>query len=141
MSRLLSRSYNAPHFVQTRCAKKENTMKSYQLSAFSYQPNENPGLWLRAESCELKASKAGLCRKRGNSVYQGCLLACALTLPESGSDNRGGMDLNDHLRQMLKDLHFLKSVGIDPSARVRRRRAVARRVVARRASPRAARGQ
>jgi hypothetical protein len=132
-----------------------------------------------------------------------------LTLPESGSDNRGGMELNDHLRQMLKelgqainesisgsgrvhdsiqkirdegynlymvldakvgvkregrgkknavrpdepadeeraafrmnlkDLHFLKSVGIDPTARVRRR-AIARRTVARRASPRAARGQ
>ena len=44
-------------------------------------------------------------------------------------------------RMNLKDLHFLKSVGIDPTARVRRRRAVARRAVARRASPRAARGQ
>jgi hypothetical protein len=44
-------------------------------------------------------------------------------------------------RMNLKDLHFLKSVGIDPTARVRRRRAVARRAIARRASPRAARGQ
>jgi hypothetical protein len=44
-------------------------------------------------------------------------------------------------RMNMKDLHFLKSVGIDPSARVRRRRAAARRAVARRVSPRAARGQ
>jgi len=44
-------------------------------------------------------------------------------------------------RMNLKDLHFLKSVGIDPTARVRRRRAATRRVLGRRASPRAARGQ
>ncbi len=44
-------------------------------------------------------------------------------------------------RMNLKDLHFLKSVGIDPTLRVRRRRAASRRAVPRRGSPRAVRGQ
>ena|SRR5712691_4252783 len=40
----------------------------------------------------------------------------------------------------LKDLHFLKSVGIDPTLRVRNKRASSRRPASRRVSARASRG-
>src|SRR5215467_6786133 len=43
-------------------------------------------------------------------------------------------------RMNLKDLHFLKSVGIDPTARIRNRRITARRPTVRSASARTSRG-
>jgi hypothetical protein len=42
----------------------------------------------------------------------------SLTLFGTGSDNRGGMELNDHLRQMLKELGQAINESISGSGRV-----------------------
>jgi hypothetical protein len=50
---------------------------------------------------------------------------------DAGSDEGNGTESRAAFRINLKDLRFLKSLGIDPTRKVRNRKLVARKVVAR----------